>query len=288
VKNIGKMSDSNSKFIDIEKIIGDRNPSLLRWMPGFVLNYIKRIAHEKDLNHVFAKHGHLVGIPFLDEVFKETFPIRFKLEGVENIPASGGVVMVSNHPLGGIDGVSLIAAVGAHRKDLKFIVNDVLMNIKQFEPVFLPVNKLAANTKDTFRMIDAQFASEDVTLIFPAGLCSRKTDGVIKDLEWKRTFVSKARANKRSIIPVFFEAQNSSFFYNLSNFRKKIGIKANVEMFYLSDEMFRQRGNTFRIVFGKPIPLAEYSKLKDQAAADAIREHVYLLGENPNLEFKVS
>ncbi len=281
------MPESSSQFINIEKIIGDRNPSLLKWMPGFMLRYIKRIAHENDLNHVFAKHGHLSGIPFLEDVFKETFPIRFKLEGVENIPTSGGVVMVSNHPLGGIDGVSLLAAVGAYRKDVKFIVNDVLMNIKQLEPVFLPVNKLASNTKDTFRLIDAQFASDDVTLIFPAGLCSRKTDGVIKDLEWKRTFVSKARANKRSIIPVFFEARNSSFFYNLSNFRKKIGIKANIEMFYLSDEMFRQRGQTFRIVFGKPIPLAEYSKLKDQAAADAIREHVYLLGANPNLEFKV-
>jgi putative hemolysin len=162
------------------------------------------------------------------------------------------------------------------------------MNLSQLEPLFLPVNKLASNTKDTFRLIEAQFASDEATLIFPAGLCSRKQDGVIKDLEWKRTFVTKARANKRSIVPVFFEAQNSSFFYNLSNIRKKLGIKANIEMFYLSDEMFRQRGKTFRLVFGKPIPVEEYSKIKDQAAADAIKAHVYELGKNPDKVFKTS
>lgn len=278
-----------SKFIDIKKIIAERSPTLAKWLPGFVVRYIKRIAHEDDINDCFAKHGHLSGLPFLEDVLESgTFALKFNVEGLENIPKTGGVVLASNHPLGGIDGISLLLVVGKHRKDVRFIVNDILMNLSQLESLFLPVNKLASNTKDTFRLIEAQFASDEATLIFPAGLCSRKQDGVIKDLEWKRTFVTKARANKRSIVPVFFEAQNSSFFYNLSNIRKKLGIKANIEMFYLSDEMFRQRGKTFRLVFGKPIPVEEYSKLKDQAAADAIKTHVYELGKNPEKIFKVS
>lgn len=283
------MSTTTEKYLDIEKVIADKNPSLLKWMPGFVMKYIKRIAHENEINDAFGKFGHLKGFDFLEAIMgKGCFNIDFEPVGIENIPQSGGVVIAGNHPLGGVDGIALIHTIGKYRKDLKFIVNDILMNIKQLEPVFLPVNKLSANTKETFRVIDAQFASDTATLVFPAGLCSRKQDGVIKDLEWKRTFVTKARSYKRPIVPVYFEAQNSSFFYNLSSFRKKIGIKANVEMFYLSDEMFRQKGKKFRIVFGKPIPFEEYSKMKDQAAADAIKEHVYNLGKNPDLVFSAS
>jgi putative hemolysin len=145
--------------------------------------------------------------------------------------------------------------------------------------LFIPVNKHGKSGIESVKMINAQFASDELTLVFPAGLVSRKQDGgIIKDLEWKKSFITKARQYQRDIIPVYVEGNNSNFFYNLSRWRKRLGIKANIEMFYLMDEMYKQRGKKITIYFGEPIKYSIFDKTKtDEQWANYIKELVYKL-----------
>ena len=154
-------------------------------------------------------------------------------------------------PLGGLDGLVFIYELSKHFREIKFPVNDILTNIKNLSGIFLPVNKHGAQARDVALKIEEAYASDCQILYFPAGLCSRKKRGVIKDLQWQKSFITKSIQHKRDIVPAFFSGRNSDFFYNLANFRKMTGLKANIEMLYLADEMFRQKGKEIDLVFGK-------------------------------------
>ncbi len=195
------------------------------------------------------------------------------------MPQTGGIVIASNHPLGGLDALAMMHILSKKRKDMRFIVNDILLTFKNLKELFIPVNKHGKSGAESVKMINAQFASEQLTLVFPAGLVSRKQEGgIIKDLEWKKSFITKARQYQRDIIPVYVEGINSNFFYNLSRWRKRLGIKANIEMFYLMDEMYKQHGKKITIYFGKPIKYSTFDKSKtDEQWANYIKELVYKL-----------
>ena len=266
-----------AKYIDINEVIKKKNPGLAKWLPSFVINYIKRIVHQTDINEVMANVGHLRGLEFVNAVLKE-LNTTVDVKGLENIPAKGGCILASNHPLGGLDGIAFMQAVGRVRPDMKFLVNDILLTIENFQPLFLPVNKHGVNAKSALKMIDEAYASDEATLVFPAGLVSRKLPGGIADLEWKKSFIAKAVKYEQDVIPVHIQGRNSSFFYNLSNYRRKLGVKANLEMFYLADELFKQRGKTLTITIGKPIPHTTFSKDKSQQEwAHEVRKQVYEL-----------
>lgn len=274
------MSDQPAKkFIDVEEVIRSKNPALLKWLPGFALRYIKRIIHEDHINAFLAENGEKKSFDFVDAIINE-FGVNVTVEGLENLPTEGGCIVASNHPIGGLDGIALIQATAKKRKDLKFIVNDLLMNIKNLEDVFVGVNKHGKNTAQVLDQIDTYYAGEGVVIIFPAGLVSRKQNGVIRDLQWKKSFVTKAKKYQRNIIPVHITGKNSNFFYNLSMVRGKLGIKANLEMFYLMDEMYHQLGKNIHIRFGKPIQHTVLtSQYNDGQWADKIKEHIYNLAE---------
>ncbi len=274
------MSDQpTKKFIDVEEVIRSKNPALVKWLPGFALRYIKRIIHEDHINAFLAINGEKKSFDFVDAIINE-FGVKVTIEGLENLPAEGGCIVASNHPIGGLDGIALIQATAKKRKDLKFIVNDLLMNIKNLEDVFVGVNKHGKNTAQVLDQIDTYYAGEGVVIIFPAGLVSRKQNGVIRDLQWKKSFVTKAKKYQRNIIPVHITGKNSNFFYNLSLIRGKLGIKANIEMFYLMDEMYHQLGKNIHIRFGKPIQHTLLtSQYNDGQWADKIKEHIYNLAE---------
>ncbi len=274
------MSDQpTKKFIDVEEVIRSKNPALVKWLPGFALRYIKRIIHEDHINAFLAINGEKKSFDFVDAIINE-FGVKVTVEGLENLPAEGGCIVASNHPIGGLDGIALIQATAKKRKDLKFIVNDLLMNIKNLEDVFVGVNKHGKNTAQVLDQIDTYYAGEGVVIIFPAGLVSRKQKGVIRDLQWKKSFVTKAKKYQRNIIPVHITGKNSNFFYNLSLIRGKLGIKANIEMFYLMDEMYHQLGKNIHIRFGKPIQHTLLtSQYNDGQWADKIKEHIYNLAE---------
>ncbi len=266
------------RFIDVEKALSQKNPKLYRFLPRFILNYIKRTIHQDDLNDAVKRHGDKWGHDFVDATMVE-FNITIKVVGGENIPEQGGVIIASNHPLGGLDGIALIKAVGEHRKDVKFFVNDLLMVLKNYQPIFIPVNKHGKNSGEYTKRFEEAYASDECLLIFPAGLVSRRQDGkVIKDLKWKKSFVTKAVQYQKNVVPVYIEAKNSDFFYNFAYWRKRLGIKANIEMFFLPDEMYKQRGKTITFTFGKEIPWQAFSK--EHTAdywAEKVREHVYAL-----------
>lgn len=193
---------------------------------------------------------------------------------------NGRYIIASNHPLGGLDGMALMQVVGSFRQDLVFPVNDILMNVPALQPLFIPINKHGRNT-DNVRIIDETFASDKVILYFPAGLVSRKQKGnVIRDLEWKKTFITKARRYQRNVVPVHISGRNSGFFYNLSNWRKRLGIKANLEMLYLVDEMTKQRDKPIHITFGDPILHTTFDKSHtDSQWAEWVKKRVYGLAD---------
>lgn len=264
-----------SKFIDIEKILKDKNANLHRWLPGFALKYIQRIVHENEVNKIMAKIGHLQGLEFVNALIEE-FGVEVTLEGEENIPMSGSVIFASNHPLGGLDGVAFMFALGKYRSDIRVLVNDILTNIKNFEPMFIPVNKHGTNSREVTQLIEETYSSDNALLVFPAGLVSRKQPMGIMDLEWKKSFISKSKRYKRDVVPVYIEGRNSNFFYNLAKFRKMIGIKANIEMFYLADEMFAQKGKKVVIHVGKPISYKYFDQSKNEKFwAEEVKSIVY-------------
>jgi putative hemolysin len=273
------LKKSLEKYIDVRKIIREKNKTLSKWLPGFVLDYIKRIVHEKDINEIMSKVGHLHGLDFVRAGLDE-LNTTIKTEGLENIPKEGGCILASNHPLGGLDGIAFMKAVGEVRKDQKFIVNDILLSIENLKPLFLGVNKHGSNPREASRIIEEGYASDQAILVFPAGMVSRKLDtGVIGDLDWKKSFISKAKKYERNIIPVYIDGRNSNFFYNLSRLRTKIGLKANLEMFYLANEMFKQRNKTITIKFGTPVSYKEFDKSKSLVEwAYEMRTRVYALG----------
>lgn len=247
--------------VDVKEVLRVKNPGLARFIPGFLVNYLKRIVHEKELNDFLARYGHLKGVEFI-EAGLNYMKINYMVSGREHIPTRGKFIFVSNHPLGGLDGLLFIYELSKYFDNLKFPVNDILLNIRNLNDIFLPINKHGAQARDAVKAIEEAYASDSQILYFPAGLCSRKRKGVIKDLPWHKSFITKAVAHKRDVVPAYFSGKNSPFFYNLANVRTSLRIKSNIEMLYLPDEMFRQRDRNIHLVFGPKIPWETFDKSK--------------------------
>jgi len=232
---------------------------------------------------VLQKHGHKQGVDFIDEALK-VMQVTYSVKGIENLKPDGRYLFASNHPLGGLDGMILIHLLGKRYPEVKFPVNDLLMHITQLHNIFIPINKHGAQSSQNVKLMDVTFASDAQVLYFPAGLCSRKQHGRIEDLEWKKSFIVKAVQHKRDVVPVFFSGRNSNFFYNLARLRTFLGIKANIEMLYLVNEMFKQKGKSITVIIGEPIPYTTFDSSKSPAEwAKWVKLVVYELGKmNPN------
>ncbi|MCE3294650.1 MAG: glycerol acyltransferase [Crocinitomicaceae bacterium] len=267
----------NKKFIDIRRLIGSKNPRLLKWLPGFILRYLERILHQDEINAFLEAHPNEKNQEFCTAVI-DYFNIKIELTGLENIPKTGGATLAMNHPLGGMDAMALVSALRDYRRDIKYIVNDLLLQIEPLKELFEGVNKHGKNTEGTYQKIDELFASGQLVCIFPSGLVSRKINGQVRDLEWKKTFVTLSKKSDIPIIPIYIDGKLSNFFYRLANFRTFLGIKANIEMLYLSNEMFKQRNRTIRFVIGKPIMPEEIDESKNHREwAMEIRNRLYQL-----------
>jgi putative hemolysin len=249
------------KIIDIKRVIASKNPKLLRFLPRFVISYLKRIIHEDKLNFFLEKHGDKVGLEFLDEALR-FLNVDYEVEGLENLGDYSRYIFASNHPLGGLDGMLLMQLLSRRYGSVRVLSNDLLMNLKPLTCFFIPVNKHGSQSVENAKLIEQAYNSNLPMLYFPAGLCSRKQNGEIKDLEWKKSFIVKALEHKRHIVPVYFNGRNSNFFYNLARLRTFLGIKVNIEMLYLADEMYKQRGRTMKITIGKPIVYETFDKSK--------------------------
>jgi putative hemolysin len=274
-------------LIDVDKILREKAPKHYRYIPGFIVSYLKRIIHQEEINVFLNDSKDKFGVDFL-KASLEFLDTKIEAEGLENLPKDGLFTFVSNHPLGGQDGVAIGYVLGNYYNGkVKYLVNDLLMNLKGLAPLCIPINKTGKQSKDFPVMVEAGFKSNDQLIMFPAGLCSRRQKGVIRDLKWSKTFVTKSIQSQRDVVPVYFEGRNSDFFYNLANLCKTLGIKFNMAMLYLADEMFKNRHKTFTVTFGKPIPWQTFDKTKTPAQwADYVKEEVYKLKQAREREQK--
>ena len=267
--------------IDVRRVIEAKNPRLAKLLPNFVIDRISSIIHQDELNSFFEEAEGLCGIDFANKALERlsvTYTEVVEEEGA--LKEDGKYIFVSNHPLGGLDGLILISCLGKRYKNLKFLVNDFLMHVKPMESIFVPVNKVGGMTKEYSRGIEEMYSSENQLLYFPAGLCSRLIKGRVTDLQWQPSFYKKALASGRQIVPVHFSGRNSGFFYRLARIRKFLGIKFNVEMIYLPDEMIRAAGSHYTISIGKPITPQPYGKREHLAQlVQEVREASYKLSE---------
>ena len=234
--------------IDIAKVLASKGIKPRRW----IVRFLNRLLHVDEINEGLALNDDKEGAECAQGII-DYLQITVNLKNAERIPKEGNPIIVANHPLGGPDGLALIAAVGKVRKDIVFPVNDFLMYVERLKSVFVPIDKVHGN-RNTSAGINAAFAGDNILLYFPAGLCSRRIKGKIVDLEWKSTVVKKAIQHHRDLIPVHIEARNRRRFYTIANWRKRLGIKFNFEMALLPGEMFAQRGKTFTMTVGEPIP----------------------------------
>ncbi len=271
-------------FIDLEKVFSDKNPGLAKVMPRFVFSYLKRVIHQAELNKAIWRNRNEYGVDFAGKILHE-FGARIKTHGIEKVPKSGNQLLAANHPLGGLDGLALMSEIGKVRTDFLFPVNDLLMNLPNLKQLFIPINKHGSNAEN-IRIFNQTFASNIMLLYFPAGLVSRKNNSEIVDLEWKKTFLTRSIKYKRDILPVHVSGRNTNFFYNLANWRKRLGIKANIEMLYLVDEMYKQKDKTINITFGNLIPIDTFDKRHTHAGwAQKLKDHVYALGRGEQPDF---
>ena len=263
------------KFIDVEKILKEKAYKLYRWLPRFAINWLKKKLHEDEINHAMDVLKDVEGLEF-NKRGLEMLGAKVESLHSEFVPRSGSIIIAANHPLGGLDGMALIKSVGEIRPDVRFFVNDILKNLKNYGEIFVAVNKVGASSTKSLRTMEEVFMTNCAVLFFPAGLVSRKQNGLVRDLTWKKSFVTQAIDHKRMIQPVFIEGENSKFFYNFANFRKKLGIKANIEMLFLPDEMFRAEKKTIRIHYSKPFDSGILTDRKtDKQWSDLIYQYIY-------------
>ena len=273
--------DSKVFTIDIDEIVRGKAGAKARFVPRFVLSWLKRIIHQNEVNEFILGEGDKQGMPWLDDCM-EYLGTTLNVKGLENLPDDSDgrlFTFVSNHPLGGPDGVALGHLLG-HRYDgrIKYLVNDLLMNLHGLAPFFVPINKTGKQSRDFPRLVEAAFGSPNHIIMFPAGLCSRRIGGQIHDLPWHKTFITKSVETQRDIVPIRFDGRNSDFFYRIASVGKRLGLKFNIAMLFLVDELYKNRGKTFDVTIGKPIPYSTFDKSrKPQEWAAYVEDIVYKL-----------
>ena len=274
------MVSLTEKTVDIDKILKDKMGAKAKFVPRPLVSWLKRIAHQDQVNAYLWDSRHLVGTEWLEECVRY-LDATLDIVGEENLPDKNDgrlYTFVSNHPLGGEDGVALGAIIGRHYDGrFRYLVNDLLMNLPGLAPLCIPINKTGKQGRDFPKMVEAGFQSDNHMLMFPAGLCSRRKNGVIRDIPWKKTFITKSVEYQRDVVPIHFGGQNSNFFYRLANFSDRC-LPFNLAMLFLVDEMYKNVHKTFRVAIGKPIPWQTFDKSRKHTEwAQWVQEKVYEL-----------
>jgi putative hemolysin len=264
----------------------EKNPSLARWIPGFVFRILSRILRIDFMNDpILYNHGYKKNVEFARASI-DAFNVTLEVIGRDHLKKDGRFIFVSNHPLGGFDGMMIISELSRTYPHLKVLANDILTKVENMDGIFVPVNKHGSQAKENVQRIHAIFESDQQVMSFPAGLVSRRKKGVIRDVQWQKSIITKATQTKRDVVPIHVSGRCTNFFYNLANFRKFLGIKANLEMFFLPNESYLHRNKHFVITFGKPISFDTFDKRYTPLEwAQLVKDHVYIIAEDPEREF---
>ena len=274
--------NSKPMKIDVDQVLRARLPRHYRYIPRFAVRWLERTICQDRLNVILTKMAGKDGVAAADAALEE-MNITIEEKGLERLP-EGRYMFISNHPLGGLDGLALISLLGnRYERKIKFLVNDLLMAVEPLRDVFLPVNKYGSQSRATATQIEEALRSDNQFITFPAGLCSRmQPDGSIADLPWQKAPVVHAVNYQRDIVPVYFDAQNSKFFYRFAKWRKKLGIKFNIELIFLPKEMIKQSGTTLHVIIGEPIPWNSLDSRAPKKQAAGLRDIVYSMAPSPS------
>lgn len=275
------MLETTERTIDLDKIIHEKMGAKAKYVPAIAVRWLKHIIHQNEVNRFLWESRDKKGTEWLEECTRY-LDMTLEIEGLENLPDKNDgrlYTFVSNHPLGGVDGVALGAIIGRHYDGrFRYLVNDLLMNLPGLAPLCIPINKTGKQSRSFPEMVEAGFSGDNHILMFPAGICSRKIDGQIHDLPWKKTFITKSVETHRDIVPIHFGGRNSDFFYGLANVCKALNIKFNIAMLFLVDEMYKNVHKKFRVAIGKPIPWQTFDKSKTAMEwAKYVQDEVYKL-----------
>lgn len=270
--------------ISVKKIMDSKFPGLSAKIPRFFMRYVQRITHEKEINLFFRDNEEKRGYELL-KAYLDYCRVTYKAEGLEQSKGFSKITFVSNHPMGVLDSASLIVTLAEGGFEAKVPANDLVVSMGDIGSFTVPVNKTGSNSKNLAALND-MFKLEDPLVFFPAGLSSRKVKGELLDVKWTKTAFARSVKNDRVIVPVFISGANTSFFYNLSRFRKSIGLKMNVEQYFLIHEAHKLKGSHFDLIFGKPIRPDVFDKRYDILTwAAKVKAHVYRMRDGYRGEF---
>lgn len=275
------MEQITEKTIDIDRLLLSKMGTKAKFVPRPLVSWLKHIIHQDRVNAYLWESRHLSGTDWLEECVRY-LDMTLDVVGMENLPAKDDgrlYTFVSNHPLGGADGVALGAIIGRHYDGrFRYLVNDLLMNLPGLVLVCIPINKTGGQSRGFPAMVESGFRSDNHMLMFPAGICSRRRGGEIRDVAWKKTFVTKSVEYRRDVVPIHFGGQNSDFFYRLANISDRYVKKVNIAMLFLVDEMYKNVHKTFRVAIGKPIPWQTFDRSRTPAEwAQYVQDRVYEL-----------
>ena len=268
--------------IDVDNVLRTRLPKHYRYIPRFVVRWLERTICQDRLNTILEKMADKNSVDAATAALDE-MGITVMASGLDVLP-DGRYMFVSNHPLGGLDGLALISLLG-NRYDhkIKFLVNDLLMAVAPLRGVFLPVNKYGHQSREAATEINSSLKGDNQLITFPAGLCSRmQPDGSIADLPWQKAAVVHAVNYQRDVVPIYFDARNSRFFYRFAKWRKRLGIKFNIELIFLPKEMLKQSGSNLHFVVGQPIPWSSLDAHAPRHEAARLRDIVYSMAPMPS------
>ena len=267
--------------IDIDEILRSKAGPKAKRIPRFIVAWLKRRLHQDQVNDFLRIIGDKEGVPWLKGCL-DFLDTKLEVKGLENLPSDADgrrYTFVSNHPLGGQDGVALGYVLGTHYDGrIKYLVNDLLMFLPGLAPLCIPINKTGKQSRQFPAMVEAGFSGDDHILMFPAGLCSRRRHGVIRDLPWNKTFITKSVQHQRDVVPIYFSGRNSNKFYTIANICKMLGLKFNLAMLYLVDELFKNQHKTFEVHIGRPIPWQTFDRSRTATQwAAYVQDIVYQL-----------
>lgn len=268
--------------VDLDLLIKTTDDKLLKKLPRFVVNILKKIIKQDELNYYHNNSKDKEGIEYVNSVLND-LNVKINIYGGENVPKSGRFVFVANHPQGGIDALAFLSSIARFFPNVVSPSNQLFMYIPNLHSIIVGVNVFGFNSKKIAEEVNQTYESGCQIMIFPSGEVSRKKGNIISDPDWQKSFISKAVQFKRDVVPVFISSKNTNKFYRIANLRKKLGIKSYIETIYLPSEMLKKRNSEINLYFDKPIKYQKFDKTKSHKEwAQYVKSIVYQINSTNN------